>query len=207
MHSVATSNNRTVLKQVVFLLSILLIVLLLSACGTSVAPDTTRDPDLITESDSLRGSVASSPSESDPADPGVPASGINSDESQESTEEPIVTTLKMKIDGRELPVVWEDNESVHALISLASESPVTVAMSRYGGFEQVGSLGTSLPRNDAQTVTQPGDIVLYAGNQIVVFYGSNSWAYTRLGHITDQTAAQLKDLLGNGDVTLTLSME
>jgi hypothetical protein len=80
-------------------------------------------------------------------------------------------------------------------------------MSMYGGFEQVGPLGTYLPANDAQTVTQPGDIVLYAGNQIVVFYGSNSWAYTRLGHVTDQTAAQLKDLLGNGDVTLTLSVE
>ena len=80
-------------------------------------------------------------------------------------------------------------------------------MSMYGGFEQVGALGTSLPRDDRQTTTQAGDIVLYAGDQIVVFYGSNSWAYTRLGRITDQSVQALRDLLGNGDVTVTLSLE
>ena len=80
-------------------------------------------------------------------------------------------------------------------------------MSMYGGFEQVGSIGEDLARDDQQTTTVSGDIVLYSGNQLVVFYGSNSWAYTRLGHITDQTPAQMKDLLGNGDVTVTLSVE
>ncbi len=62
-------------------------------------------------------------------------------------------------------------------------------MSMYGGFEQVGEIGTSLPRNDVQTTTSAGDIVLYSGNQIVIFYGNNSWAYTRLGHITDHDDA------------------
>ena len=74
----------------------------------------------------------------------------------------------------------------------------------YGGFEQVGSIGTSLPRSDKQTTTEAGDIVLYSGNQIVVFYGFNSWAYTRLGHISDQSAADMTALLGQGDVTITL---
>ena len=78
-------------------------------------------------------------------------------------------------------------------------------MSMYGGFEQVGPIGASLPRSDVQTVTEAGDIVLYAGNQIVIFYGSNSWSYTRLGRITDQTL-DLKELLGNGDVEITLSI-
>ncbi len=77
-------------------------------------------------------------------------------------------------------------------------------MSMYGGFEQVGSIGQSLPRNDVQTTTNAGDIVLYSGNQMVVFYGSNSWAYTRLGHIMDKNVAELKELLGNGDVTITI---
>ena len=58
-----------------------------------------------------------------------------------------------------------------------------------------------------QTTTAAGDIVLYAGNQIVVFYGSNAWAYTRLGHITDQSAADMEALLGHGDVTLSLRLE
>jgi hypothetical protein len=76
----------------------------------------------------------------------------------------------------------------------------------YGGFEQVGSIGTSLPRNDVQTTTEAGDIVLYSGNQIVVFYGSNSWAYTRLGKVTDKSKAEMSELLGNGDVMITVSM-
>ncbi len=77
----------------------------------------------------------------------------------------------------------------------------------YGGFEQVGSLGASLPRSDTRITTQAGDIVLYAGDQIVVFYGSNTWAYTRLGRITDLSPEELAALLGKGDVSLTLSLE
>ena len=74
----------------------------------------------------------------------------------------------------------------------------------YGGFEQVGPIGQSLPRNDVQTVTNSGDIVLYSGNQIVVFYGSNSWAYTRLGHISGKSAQEMAELLGREDVTITI---
>ena len=80
-------------------------------------------------------------------------------------------------------------------------------MSMYGGFEQVGALGFSLPKDDAETTTSAGDIVLYSGNQLVVFYGSNSWAYTRLGRITDQTTAELSELLGKGDVTITIQTD
>ena len=115
--------------------------------------------------------------------------------------------LHLSINDTEVTVDWEDSESVAALTELVSSEPLTVQMSMYGDFEQVGSLGTALPRNDSQTTTQAGDIVLYSGNQIVIFYGSNSWAYTRLGRITDQSAAEMADLLGNGDVTVTLSWE
>ena len=114
--------------------------------------------------------------------------------------------MQMMIGETPVTVAWEDNASVEALRALAAEG-LTIEMSMYGGFEQVGSIGQSLPRDDQQTTTTSGDIVLYSGNQLVVFYGSNSWAYTRLGHITDQTPAQMKDLLGNGDVTVTLSVE
>ena len=96
---------------------------------------------------------------------------------------------------------------MEALKELADGSPLSISMSMYGGFEQVGPLGTSLKRSDSQMTTQVGDIVLYSGNQIVVFYGSNSWAYTRLGHITDKSASEMADLLGNSNVTLTISME
>ena len=103
-----------------------------------------------------------------------------------------------------LPVSWEENASVEALRELC---PLDIQMSMYGGFEQVGPIGASLPREDVQTTTQAGDIVLYSGNQIVVFYGSNSWSYTRLGRIDGMTEAELSDLLGNGDITLTITTE
>ena len=114
--------------------------------------------------------------------------------------------MQMMIGETPVTVSWEDNASVEALRALAAEG-LTIEMSMYGGFEQVGSIGQSLPRDDQQTTTTSGDIVLYSGNQLVVFYGSNSWAYTRLGHITDQTPEQMKALLGNEDVTITLSIK
>ena len=115
--------------------------------------------------------------------------------------------MRMKIGNTEVTVKWEENESVAALREMAKTGPVTISMSMYGGFEQVGSLGTVLPRQDKEITTEAGDIVLYSGNQIVVFYGSNSWAYTRLGKITDRTASEMKDLLGNGNVSITISTE
>ncbi len=109
-------------------------------------------------------------------------------------------TMRLLIGEREVPVAWEENESVKALQDLC---PLTIRMSMYGGFEQVGSIGQSIVREDVETVTDSGDIVLYSGNQIVIFYGSNSWAYTRLGHI-DLSEQEMRDLLSGGDVTITL---
>ncbi len=114
--------------------------------------------------------------------------------------------MQMMIGETPVTVAWEDNASVEALKTLAMEG-IAIEMSMYGGFEQVGAIGQSLPRDDQQTTTTSGDIVLYSGNQLVVFYGSNSWAYTRLGHITDQTPEQMKALLDSGDVTVTLSIK
>ena len=111
----------------------------------------------------------------------------------------------MTIGDTKVDVSWEDNDSVRELRELASMG-LSIQMSMYGGFEQVGSIGQSVTRNDKQTTTEPGDIVLYSGNQLVVFYGSNSWSYTRLGKI-NLSDEELENLLGNGDVTITLSME
>ena len=108
--------------------------------------------------------------------------------------------MRLLIGETEVPVTWENNASVEALKEL---SPVTIQMSMYGGFEQVGSIGQSIVRNDVQTETSYGDIVLYSGNQIVIFYGSNSWAYTRLGHV-DLSQQEMREMLGSGDVAITL---
>ena len=115
--------------------------------------------------------------------------------------------MQMKINDVPVAVQWENNDSVAALIELVREAPLKIQMSMYGGFEQVGSIGTRLPRNDVQTTTTAGDIVLYSGDQIVVFYGSNSWAYTKLGKITDQSASEMADLLGTEDVTIAITVD
>ena len=123
----------------------------------------------------------------------------------EPTEETQGEAMKVKINEKDISVVWEDNASVKELREITKADPLKISMSMYGGFEQVGSIGRSITRSDRQMTTQPGDIVLYSGNQIVVFYGSNSWSYTKLGKITGLSAEELKDLLGSGNVELELN--
>jgi len=127
----------------------------------------------------------------------------------EATAEPEAKekTLCMRIGDTAVDTEWESNESVEALKALCENEPLTIEMSMYGGFEQVGSIGTRLPSSDVSITTEPGDIILYSSNQLVVFYGSNQWSYTRLGKITGKSKSDLASLLGKGDVTITLSME
>lgn len=120
-------------------------------------------------------------------------------------EDEKVDTIRLFVEETELTVKWEENESVDALKELVKKQPIKIQMSMYGGFEQVGDLGARLPQNDKQTTTTAGDIVLYSGNQIVIFYGSNSWAYTRLGKVSNMSASDIKKLLGNKNVLVTLS--
>lgn len=134
--------------------------------------------------------------------PQAPAEPQDADAKTDETE---ADSMKMCIGGTDVTVAWEDNQAVADLQALVADAPLTVNLSRYGGFEQVGPLGTYLTSNDVQTTTSAGDIVLYSGNQIVIFYGSNSWAYTRLGHITSQSAEGMTELLGKGDVSVTIT--
>ena len=123
-------------------------------------------------------------------------------------EEPAqMPTLMLSIDGTPVTVLWEDNETVSELLTATQNGAIEVSASRYGGFEQVGSLPQSFSRNDVQTTTQPGDIVLYSGNQLVVFFGSNSWSYTRLGHVNGMSSEELSDLLNKDVVMIELSAE
>ena len=116
-------------------------------------------------------------------------------------------TIQMTIGNETVSVEWEQNDAVAALGQFAAEEPIEISLSMYGGFEQTGSLGTSLPAKDTVMTTRPGDIVLYAGDQISVFYGPNTWSYTKLGRITDRTEEELTELLGNGNVTMTLTLK
>lgn len=113
--------------------------------------------------------------------------------------------LVVTVGERAFSTTLEQGEAVDALVEMLGEGPLTLELSDYGGFEKVGALGVELPTDDERTTTQAGDIVLYQGKQIVVFYGSNTWSYTRLAHVDDLDGWQ--EALGSGDVTLTLSLE
>lgn len=133
--------------------------------------------------------------------------GTTDEETAQPSETEENKEMRMKIGSTEVQVTWEENEAVDALREIVKEAPLTVSMTMYGGFEQVGPLGVTLPSNDVDTVTDAGDIVLYNSNMMVVFYGTNSWPYTRLGHVADKSAAEMSELLSNGDVQITLSFE
>ena len=108
--------------------------------------------------------------------------------------------MKLSIDNQELNVTWENNASVEAINNLC---PLSINMHQYGGFEQVGSIGQSIVSNDKKITTAPGDIVLYSSNQIVIFFGNNTWEYTKLGHIS-LSESELNSLLNKENVTLTI---
>ena len=137
---------------------------------------------------------------------GCAAASSQAAASSSETESVEDTAMKMKIEvnGSLFTATLADNAAVDALADWVEEGPVTLELSDYAGFEKVGPLGRSLPASDSQTTTQAGDIVLYQSNQIVLFYGSNSWSYTQLGSIDDLTGWE--DALGSGDVTVTLSL-
>ena len=198
MKHISSANHWN--KILSLILCVVLALLLLSGCAVKESESSreTSAPDKGT-------TISEGPSQAEKSSlPEEPLATEDFSSGKES-DQIEVPTMQMMINDMPVTVRWEDNESVSALMDLVRENPLTISMSMYGGFEQVGSLGTSLPRNDKQTTTSAGDIVLYSGNQIVVFYGSNSWAYTRLGRIEGLTEAELTSLLGQENVTLMIS--
>ena len=116
-------------------------------------------------------------------------------------------SVKVKINDEVFDVKLENNSATHELIKELKKGNVTVNASEYGGFEKVGDLGFSLPANDENVETNPGDIVLYQGDKVSLFYGSHSWSYTKLGKIDNVDSNKLKEVLGSGDVTLEFSLK
>ena len=124
----------------------------------------------------------------------VSTSGLSSD--NEIEEE----TMKLFIDNNEVNISWENNNSVEALKNI---KPLNINMHRYGGFEQVGQIGQNIVSDDIDMTTVPGDVVLYSSNQIVIFFGSNSWDYTKLGHI-NMSNEELNTLLNKENVVIDI---
>lgn len=151
-------------------------------------------------------SPAGNPSASSvPAASGAPAADAGPSSGMASSEEASTMKMNVNINGHDFTATLEQNAAVDALVEMMRGSAVTLQMSDYSGFEKVGSLGTSLPASNQQTTTQAGDIVLYNSSQIVIFYGSNSWSYTRLGHIDDLSG--WTEALGDGSVSVTFTLQ
>ena len=198
------------------LVVIMSLAVLLTGCGNSEQIESNSESSSTAQMEDTSSSEAESSSEPETSEPNiVPEEPEESDsstapepgdaESQQVEEENSEMQMNVQVGGSTFAATLEENEAVDALVDMMEQGPVTIQMSDYSGFEKVGPLGTNLPASNQQTTTQAGDIVLYQGNQIVMFYGSNSWSYTRLGHIDDLTGWE--EALGSGDVTVTFSLE
>lgn len=126
-------------------------------------------------------------------------------ETKTESEADVEMKMNVQVGNATFTAALEKNVAVDAFVGMMKQAPVVIQMRDYAGFEKVGSLGRNLPSDDRQITTHEGDIVLYSGSQIVLFYGSNAWSYTRLGKIEDLTG--WKDALGSGEITVTFSME
>ena len=138
---------------------------------------------------------------SQPSQPGT----INQPDNDDTT---MPDKIQITISEKKYSIKIEDNPATRALVEALRKAPISFTASDYGGFEKVGALGRSLPTSNSQITTQPGDVILYSGNQIVLFYGSNTWSYNRIGKIEYTTLADLKSFLkaGEGDITVTLTL-
>lgn len=180
------------MKRYAILLALLL-ALPLTACGTGGAYDT----HIHTAQDKSERQLQIEAGTGSASGSGEP----------QNEEEPMNTNqLYIRVGENVLTAVLEDSPSADALKELLADDPLTISAANYGGFEKVCALGTALPRNDSQTTTQAGDICLYNGDQIVIFHGSNSWAYTRLGRILDTDASELQRILNGPETEITLSL-
>lgn len=177
---------------IILLLSVLM---LLSACTVWEKPQSApTDPTSENSDISTAESAAISTTE-------------NTTVSTQPVEAPVKKTmLKIEIGDSVLLAELADTAAAETLKEKLTESSVTIAVSNYGDWEKVGELPWSLPAADVYTTAQLGDIMLYRGNSIVLFYGSNSWDYTKLGTIADADVDALSRILGGGDTELTLSL-
>lgn len=114
--------------------------------------------------------------------------------------------MYIKIGEHTLTVAMAENGSAAALTELLKSGDITVNASDYNSFEKYGDLGTSLPANDEQITTEPGDVILYQGNLIALYYDTNTWNFTRLGKVEGVSQDELKQILGDGNITMVLSL-
>ena len=128
-------------------------------------------------------------------------------DNQNNTEESMSdSTIKIEVNGTTLTATLKDNVSTRALVNLLKEGPLTINMNDYAKMEKVGPIGTTLPQCDERLTTQPGDLILYLGQYFVIYYAPNTYSLTPLGKIDNTSGDELIRILGNGDVTVKISL-
>jgi len=176
------------MKKIIFF-AVFLFMFLVSACGADAGSQTEQ-----------QGGKEYSASDTDKAN------GTAVSDENDVKEETMKITITINGNNK-MTANLAGNSSAKAFFALLEKGAVTVKMHDYGNFEKVGELPESLPRNDTQITTEPGDIILYQGNRITIYYDTNSWNFTRLGKIDSITQAELKSILGEGDVTAVFEVK
>ena len=131
----------------------------------------------------------------------------NEAEQKKKKEEEVenVGYIQIKVNDKILNVKLEDNSSAKAFVEKLNNGDIIVNARDFDNFEKVGSLGFDLPTNDTRITTTPGDLILYQGNQITLYYDTNTWSFTKLGKVENISKEELKEILGSGDVELVFT--
>ena len=186
------------MKKLVTLAALVAMLLLVGCAQGQASPSV----DVSSKSATSTSASSTSAESTDAADVmSMTAAANDSTESVKAAESFVISA-----NGKQLEVQLANTNAARALAEHLQTEPVTVDLHPYGGFEQVGPLPWALPESDEQITTSPGDIMLYQGNQITIFTGSNSWAYTPLGNIEGATSDTLREVLGDDTVEITLSL-
>ena len=197
------SERRPGSGRCVLAFSLALILLLLSACGDHRS----ADPGEAAQSTAEKTGASESSGLPETSDPASERSASEAPGTESETTEGTDQMFYAHVNGSVLPILAAKNSSAEAFMALLKSGDVTIDMHDYGSFEKVGPLGTTLPRNDEQITTTPGDVILYQGNQVTIYYDVNSWSFTRLGKVQGLSQEKLKAILGKGNASVTFSLK
>ncbi|MDE5891566.1 MAG: hypothetical protein K2H45_01450, partial [Acetatifactor sp.] len=167
--------------------------------GTVLPDPSDTEPEKVKEPETETGTVINSEVQTEIQ----PTESVQENAQQEETE----MKMKIQVGDTTFTATLAENSSVDALKELMADGPLTLDMSDYANMEKGADLGVALPQNNEQMHTQAGDIILYQGRTFVIYYDTNSWSLTPIGKIDNVDAEELKEALGTGDVTVTLSIE
>jgi len=182
---------------------LILAVVFVTACTSALTPS----PSEITALPTLTPTILPTATATTPSPTTMPAMDVaETDTNQDNSNVMEINLMNIQIGDRVLTATLVQNSSVDAMKQALSKGPITINMRDYGSMEKVGSLGMDLPQNNEQITTEAGDIILFQGNMFVIYYAPNSWNFTRLGKINNISAEELKEILGDGNVTITLSL-